>query len=141
MSSFLCDTTWEIAVKKCTPPKGSKTRTSKVGWFFGWPSLFGTLPRVWFLHVLRVLVLFPVAGFLLVPSQNLFGTTNDKPLKRSSGMVISRQENKCETKSEENVEAILVRLLWDSLGWTACSLAMPCHNSGYQSQIPKSFLL
>ena len=44
VSSFLCDTTWEIAVKKCNPPKGSKTRTSKVGWFFGWPSLFGTLP-------------------------------------------------------------------------------------------------
>ena len=103
--------------------------------------MFGTLPRVWFLHVLRVLVLFPVAGFLLVPSQNLFGTTNDKPLKRSSGMVISRQENECETESEENVEAILVRLLWDSLGWTACSLAMPCHNSGYQSQIPKSFFV
>ena len=103
--------------------------------------MFGTLPRVWFLHVLRVLVLFPVAGFLLVPSQNLFGTTNDKPLKRSSGMVISRQENECETESEENVEAILVRLLWDSLGWTACSPAMPCHNSGSQSQILKSFFV
>ena len=73
---------------------------------------------------------------------------------------MSRQENECETESEENVEAILVRLLlWDCVGWRdslqRClalpCLAMPCHalpclampfhSSGSQSQIPKSFLV
>ena len=71
----------------------------------------------------------PVCWSPTGPKSRLVWHDERQATEKEAVVLMSRQQNECETESEENVEAILVPLLMGFSGGTACSLANPYHNS------------